>query len=491
MQTGFGAAPTAAPQQNTGDPLLQGTGIFHISNKEGQNRRTIFLLDDDPVWGYRHLIKRPYNPGQQSGNDWRERDIRMTCAVSQDPQDHPKECLLCEAAMRNGETIKRKFTANLSLIDEGEHKTKKGAVYYDLKKLLELDWTYYNAFAEQKKAIGSIANMRFSVLRPTGDAKQSKTFGNVWTPLGQQDPVRHFWNSPAVRNIAEMASKRGERIDQQGAVQRLIAKVDYAKELSNYSPQLAERFLARALAKNWAASQDQSPGANGGGFYQPGAGNPIGGGAPTMPAYSVPQYAPAGAPTQPQPGYQPQPALMGPPMGAPVGYDPNNPFAQPGASQGQPMQPQPVPQGFQQGFPAGPAPVGNPPQATMPQPMMPAPQAQAQAPAWPQPQPMPQGQPQPMPQPQFPQPQPMGQPQSQPAQNYGFEQAPGWSPQFPGAQGVPQSAPAGPPNGFAPMQPAPQMQPQPMPQGFPPQGQPQPMPTGQRIPPPPAGPRPF
>jgi hypothetical protein len=467
MQRGFGAAPTVAPAPNEGEPLL-GSGIFHISNTEGKNRRTTILLDDEPVWGYRHKIKRPYTPGKPSG-DWKERDIRVTCAVASDNQDHPRECLLCEAAIRHGDIIKRVFTANLTCIDVGEHRTQKGAVYHDLKKLLEVDWTAYETFREQKKAMGSLVGMAFSVMRPTGDAKQSKTYG-VWTPLQRVNLQQHFFASPAVRNIMEMAGKRGERLTQADAVQRLITPIDYNKELNNYTPQLAERFVMRAVSRAGATASDGFQGAPpvGTSFQN----QPQFQGAPTMQPHAAPDYS---VPPQAQQPFQGFPAPQ-------QGFGGSVPPPPPSAG-GQ--------QGYQQpaGFaPQGPPQVGNPMGSTMPQGMnLPPPQAQPQptlAP-WASQPPLP-GQPQhgfnqqqPA-QPQMPMGQPAPQPQATP--NYGFEQAPGWSAAFPGQPQQPMM-----------QQPMMQQQPQqgyqPMPQQQIPQPQAVPgfgQQPGQGVPPPPA-----
>src|SRR5258708_6726615 len=113
MGSGFSAPEAAAPRQNTGNPLHNASGIFHMSNKQVQNRRSELLLDYTPQWGYRHKSKRPYIQGQVS-DDWREREVRLTCAVAMDAQDHPRECLVCEAALRKGDILKRHFTSNLS-----------------------------------------------------------------------------------------------------------------------------------------------------------------------------------------------------------------------------------------------------------------------------------------------------------------------------------------------------------------------------------------
>lgn len=376
MQRGFTATAQVAPTPGQGDPLI-GSSIFHVSAQDGKNRRSTVLLDDEPVWGYRHKIKRPYVQGQQN-SDWKERDIRLTCAVPHSKEDQPRACLACEQMIRHGDTIKRHFTANLTCIDEGEHRTKKGAVYHDLKKLLELDWQGYEVLQEQKKTLGSLVGARFSVLRPTGDAKQSKTYG-MWTPMTRVNLFQHFAGSPAVRGIMENAGKRGERISPQEAVQRLISPIDYGKELNNYTPQNAERFIMRALAKSYTASDQQTS-------YFPQDGNPMGGGGgfgfPGQQQGGFPGQQPQGFGQQPQqpqgfPGQMP-PAGFGlmPASGFPQGGQTMPPHAAPdysvpgqqqmGQQQGfaqQPQgfaQPQPQPgfppQGFQQ-------PQGVPPQS--------------------------------------------------------------------------------------------------------------------------------
>ncbi len=503
MQRGFGATPDMAPAPNQGDPLI-GSSIFHISAEEGKNRRTTILLDDEPVWGYRHKIKRPYTPGKPSG-DWRERDIRLTCAVPHDKNDQPRSCLACEAAIRNGDIIKRNFTANLTCIDVGEHRTKRGQVYHDLKKMVELDWAAYETFREQKKALGSLVGMAFSVMRPTGDPKQSKTFG-MWTPLQRVNLVQHFWSSSAVRSIMEMAQKRGERITQQDAVTRLISPIDYGKELNNYTPALAERFVMRAVSRAGSSASDDAggfqssppagfggppPGFQGApqgfgqgqgqpGFPQGPQGPQGFQGAQTMspaaaPDFSVqpqqPQQPMGGMPPQgfqqnpqnpqgfpggqPQAGQFPQQGMMsqGFPQGAPQGFNGNGGGSVPPPPQGvTPAQHQPQQFG-------GPQPVGNPMGATMPPGMSMPPQQGQQQPTlapWAGQQPT-LGQPQ-MPQQQMaPQ---QGGPVMPQGGGYGFESSPGWQQQFP--QGAPQ--------GQMPQQG--QMQPAPAPQQMP-QGQPQ------------------
>jgi hypothetical protein len=455
MQRGFGATADVAPAPM--QDILSGTGVFHISNKEGQNRRTTVLLDDEPLWGYRHKIKREFNPVAPS-KDWKERDIRVTCRVEHDKHDRPRECMICEAAIRAPDVIKRVFTANLTTIDIGEHRTKKGQVYHDLKKLLELDWEAYEAFREQKKAMGSLVGCIFSVIRPTGDPKRSKTFG-IWTATQQRvNLMQHFFGSPAVRNIMETAAKRGERITQQEAVQRLVSPIDYEKELNNYSPEVAERFIIRATAKSYTASEGEGGGFQGSSGFQASGGGGFGG-APTMPPHAAPDYS-----VGPQAGQQP-----------PAQHYPQQGFA-----------PVPTP-GFQPApmqAPMGPPQVGNPVGATMPA-------------AWSAPQP-PQGFPPPAaasmqgmqqpwgaPQPQgFPAQQP--QPTQPPGGGYSFDAAPGWQSAFPGGQ-QPQGFPTQPqgfpapgafpaPNAAAPFangsvppppsQPAPGYMPQGAPMGF-------------------------
>jgi hypothetical protein len=492
MQRGFGLGSESAPLPNQGDPLL-GTSIFYVGSKEGQNRRTTILLDGEPVTGYRHKIKRPYiEGGSGQGGDWKERDIRVTCQNASSKEDQPRSCLICEQALRHGNIIKRHFTANLTCIDEGEHRSKKNNnVYYDLKKLLELDWTGYEALREQSKVLGSLAGMHFSVIRPSGDPKQSKTYG-LWTPLTRVNVMQHFANSPAVRAILEHAMKRGERISHEQAVQRLVSPIDYSKELNNYSPANAERFLARALSTPFmgggggggtSASFQNNP--IGGGGFQPQP-QPQYGGAQTISPHAAPDYSvapqaqsqfpPPGAPQAPPgfPGGQPGPGMTqaGGPQWTPQGM--------PGFAGGSvPPPPQANPQNYQpQAF--GPPPVGNPPGSTMPQNVGLPPQQPPYQPSlapWAQ-QPTP-GAPSPM------QPQPM-QPQNQPPQGYSFAPGQGWSSQFPGQAPAPAQAQPQPgyQHGYQPMpqpQAAPQMS-QPIPQAAPPGYQPQPQPSVPTLP---------
>ena len=483
MQRGFGAGQEVQPEQNSGNPLHQGTSIFRISHKEGENRKTTCLLDDEPIWGYRHTIKRPYVPG---AGDWRDRDIRVTCASSQSKQDDPRNCLICEAMLRNSDTIKRKFTANLTLIDEGEHMSKKtGKKYYDLKKRLELDWSYYKVFEEQKRAQpgGRLVGMRFSVLRPSGDPKQTKTFGNSWTPLGIVNLIQHFGQathersgpSNAIRGLLEQATRQGKNLSPQDALQMLVSPIDES-ELNNYSPEMAQRFIMYALAKSYTAS--------GGGQQYGGQQPSMPGMGQSMPSNSVPDYSTGGQQQQ----QQPQQA-MGMPMGQP-GQGSVPPPPQQGQTQysnppGQQQQQQPM------GAPAVANPMGStmpqqsiapPPQDTPPWDPQQGQQTQPMAPQQSQPQTQvvpgngplpgvqqvqqPQGQPQ----------QPMAPAQPQQAQQaqpgYAYEQAPGWNSAFPGGQQQQQQQQ--PAQGQVPQQ-APQ-------QPVPAQGQPQPQPTPQPVP---------
>jgi hypothetical protein len=416
------------PERNAGNPLFSGPRIFKVSHKQNENTKKTCLIDDNPIVGYRHKINT-YPLGR--GVDFRAKDIRMTCASPSAKEPDPRSCVLCEAMLRNGDIIKRIFTANLTIIDEtGYYSKKNNRQVTFLKNLLELDYPYYKVFQEQKKVApnGTIAGMRFNVMRPTGDPQRTKTFGDAWTPLGMVNPFQHYWNCPAIPHMIEAAKGRGSQISWEDAVKALVSPLNYREDVDNYDPQKAEAILMFALAKDYTASSQQGPGGPGGGY----------GGAQAMAAGSVPNYSTA----PPMPGQQ-----MQAPQGPPPGYQMYVPPAPPqGGFQAQ----------AQGGFPQQ-APPQAPPQVASPQGA--APMQAPQAP--------------PMPQQAAPVQQQQQQQQvpQQPIDGYQFDQQQGWSNSFPG-QGQ-QPAFAAPQQGQpqqAPMQ-APPMPPQQAPQQAPPQQQ--------------------
>jgi hypothetical protein len=404
-------APIQEPERNAGNPLFEGTRIFRVSHHEGQNSKKVCLLDDNPMVGYRHKINT-YPLGRSI--DIRAKDIRMACASATSKDPDPRTCVLCEAMLRHGDIVKRFFTANLTIIDEtGYYSKKNNRQVTNLKNLLELDFPYYKVFEEQKKVApgGTIAGMRFNVMRPSGDPTRTKTFGDAWTPLGIVNPMEHFWRCDAIPHLIEFAKNKGRTLSWEEAVRELTTPVDYMREVNNYDANKAGVILQYALAKDYTASGSQS---QGGGYQQ-------GGGAPSMPAHAAPNYSTQAPPQQQQApaGFQ-QPAappMQAPPMQAPPMQAP--PAQAAPAMQAPPMQaPQQPPQVH---APAGATQMAPPMQA----PAMPA-QQQQQAPA-------------------------------QSVDGYSFDQQPGWSSAFPGQQQAPAQAPA-----QAPQQ-APAMQAPPMP----------------------------
>ena len=419
MSQGFDA-PVAEPERNTGNPLFQGTRIFRCSHKQGQNTKKVTLLDDKPIVGYRHKINT-YPLGK--GIDVRAKDIRMACASPMSKEPVPRECIHCEAMLRNGDIIKRVFTANLTVIDETGYWSKKNnRQVTHLKNLLELDYPYFKVFEEQKNVApgGTIAGMRFNVMRPTGDPTRTKTFGDSWTALGIVNPMQHFWQCPAVPHIIEFAKNHGRQLSWEEAVRELTTKVDYQREVDNYSPELAEAILMFALAKDYTASATQGSGGGNEGYG--GGQQPQYGGAPAMSPQDAPNYSTApvmpgqGAPQQyapqqqqqqqyapQQPQYPPQqhaPPQSAPQMHAPAGATPMNAQMQaPPMNQQMQAPPQQAPQqtqaappidGYnfdqmaqpQQGWPTSFPGQGQ--QVPAQQPMQAAPQQPMQAPPMPQ-----------------------------------------------------------------------------------------------------------
>jgi len=413
MQRGFGGGEQLKPKENTGNPLLQGTQVFRLSHKQNDGRgdlsansTTVTLIDDNPLIGYVHYI----NTWGLKGLPISARDIRIACADPNSAEAAPRQCVLCEAMLRHGDVIKRKFAANLTLIDEKPRTSQRsGKTYYDNRRKLELDWGHYKVFEQIKASApgGSMVGMRFNVIRPPGDPKKSKTFGDTWLPLDGGacvDLRTKFWQSKAIGPMIERARQRGETLDWEGAVARLTATIDYTKEVDNYSPQLAESLLMFALARNFGGQPAGQP------QQHPPAQTMLPG---QVPDYSTPQ---TGFPTQPQQQQQQQ-------------------YQQP--QQAQPPQP-----------PQNPPHVANPagataPQATLAPPAMP-PAQQTQVmpgngpiPGMPTANPAPIPPPPPTQQPQQPQ-----QPQAAPQQDYSFDQHHGWSAQMPSQAPVPPPAAA-------------------------------------------------
>ena len=386
LQKGFGAE-VSEPSKNSGNPLLDGTRIFRVSHHSGKNRVNVVLLDDQPIVAYRHKLNT-YPMGK--GTPMQARDIRITCASPDSSEPTPRNCILCEAMLRHNEIIKRTFTASLSLVSEEQFTSKKGVHYQDLKYILELDYSYFRVFAEQRKAApgGSLVGMRFSVMRPEGDPQRTKTFGDSWTPLGIVDPVTHFWKSAAVPRMIEYAKAKGRQLDWPQAVAEMTAVVDYDKEVDNYDAKMAEMLVMFAVAKDYTASGADK------GFGSGSAGAP-----PPMPAGQVPNYA-----TAPQQAPQPQQPQQAPQQAPQQGYAASVPAAQ--------QAPQYAPPQAAMAPPQAPPQVANPPQATAPQQTMQAPPIDGynfdQMAGW-------QGQPQPQPQaPQQAPPQPQQAPQGMP-----------------------------------------------------------------------------
>jgi len=436
------------PEANTGNPLFQGTSIFRVSHhqtndKQGQpqNKKHVILLDDVPVTIYRHKLNT-WNMGK--GTPWQTKDVRITCAdpTNNSRTGNPKACLMCEAMIRHGDIIKRTFSANLTVIDiTGYFSERKGRRVTHTKAILELDFPGYKVFAEKKQHApgGSIAPMMFSVMRAGGPPQNTKVYGDSWTPMGNalhpQQLKDYLKQCPAIAHLVEFAKGRGRVLTWDQAVDELAAAVDYDREMSNYSPELAELFNTFATAKEYTASASSN---SGGGYQQ----------AATMPASSVPNYAPQPFPPMGQQQQQP-PVPMGQPaqMGQP---------AYPGQPQQPPTQPPQVanpqgatPPGFQPGVQPGfapptqqAAPQAAPQPGYAPQPSL-APPAQAAAPV------------------------PGAAPQ-QGVDGYAFDQQQGWSSQFPaGQQPVPQQQqqqpvpqqPAAAPQPFGQVPPAPPQMP--------------------------------
>jgi len=371
VQSGFNSDVEDDPSGG-GSPLL-GTRPFRLGWKSGENTSNIVLLDDHPQIVRRHRISRQ--------NLGKFRDARITCAspTSRDPA--PRVCLVCEAALRNDEFIKRRFGAYLTVIDESSFVSKTtGKSYKDMKYILELDFGMFQTLQKVHAAMGGLVGMRFMVVRDT--VKTSKVIGSSWTPLGPVNPSQHFSQSPAIPALMQAAQRLGNQINAQQALQQMVSHIDYAKELNNYTVANAEQFIAIAVAKDHAQSYGNAP-SQGYGPSNQTAGFPSGGYQPpqAMPVAQVPDFS---VPTSPQ---QSTPALT------PVMPDPH------GAVQPQQQQQQQTPPWDVQQPPApapAPAPVGGNYNFGQPQqgwqPGFPQPQQPAQPaqPAQQQPQPQPQ-----------------------------------------------------------------------------------------------------
>jgi hypothetical protein len=326
------------------------TGPYTFFLGQGKNT-TAVLLDDAPALVIRHKLFVKSDPTAAG--------MRATCAgmnPHQNPDPCPRECLICNAAIRYKQ-IGRQLGVHLTLIDEARGTGKGGKIFADSRRLLELDKKGGEIFAAQKKAYGSLVGMRFNIFR--SNAPNSSRIGDSWSPLGRiPNLMHHFWQSPAVGMMVEASMQKGGKpITHEEAVRKLITPEDYDKTLGKYDVAEAEAFVAyiahvngdgaKSIPVNGFAGQ---PGAQG---YQvppmPGApqGQPqnymAAGAVPTTPYQQPPQQqAPQGYPPQQQQpqGYPPQPQ-------APQGYAPQ--------SQPQPQYPQ-APAQQQYAQPPAPAP---------------------------------------------------------------------------------------------------------------------------------------
>lgn len=400
------------------------------------------LLDDEPTKVVRH---RYYLRGDRDAND-----MRQTCAgmnPSQHPKPCPRECIVCNAAIRHNE-IKRQELFYLSLIDERKFE-KNGKEFSDQKLFLEMSEEQVDLFRDRKKSKGKLVGARFRVYR--GKDKTADRLGSSWDFIDFVEPVRHFWQSPAIQKIMEAERKKDptkcppdRNAHYTRVVYDLVRPFDYENLIGKYNVDEADTFIAvivspdRAKAATDGGSGDAPPpppsSAAPNYAMPPGA-------APAYPG-APPQGAPAAAPP-PQQGFTPPPP---PPVADPRtatapaggGNAPPPPWEGqqtiPGAPGYAPPTQAPAPQGYQAPPPPPPGAMP-PPQAGMPtasaQPHGFAPPPMGQAPAGrPAQASAPVGSPAP------------GAPPPPPPSGYDFSQ--GWSAQAPGMgqPPAPQATPA-------------------------------------------------
>ncbi len=301
---------------------------------------TVVMLDGDPIEIVRHML---FLKGDKTAAR-----MRQTC-WGMNPREHPepcpRSCQVCNYALSAPRQIGRKMLLCSTMIDERQFNWQ-GMSFKDMKMLLELNHDSADSWRQKKKAFGEIQWRRFRVYRskaPQGKPQTSPRHGDNWQDLGRVDPMRHFWHSPAVPKLMEAAARRGEPIDHQTAVQRLITPIDYETEIGVYKPEEAEAFVAYLEGRTGGFGS----GGGGGGIHVPAGG----GSTPPPPPSSLPSYAatpgvPAGypptsavppdaVPSTPGAYVPPGPAPVAPPT-APAGtYAPPPPVPDPVAAGGQ------------------------------------------------------------------------------------------------------------------------------------------------------------
>lgn len=359
LQRGYGDGVTV-----TGASSQRGPRTFWLP---GGGDTTVVMLDGDPVEIVRHQL---FLKGDKVAAR-----MRQTC-FGMNPREHPepcpRQCLVCNKSLSSPRQIGRKMLLCSTLIDERAF-VWQGKDFKDMKLLLELPQDAADGWRQQKAALGEIRFRRFRVYRSKaapGKPQTSARHGDKWYDLGSVDPVRHFWNSPAIKALMDAASRRGEPIDHMTAVTRLVTPIAYETEIGVYKAAEAEAFVAYLEGRTGAAGPRQA-------FNVPA------GAAPPPPPSSQPSY---GAPPAPPGGYQPPAAPPGPvgqpTFGAPavppgniptapqVGQPPTAPAASPPAAPAAsppPPVPDPVAAGGEGGFAGGGyAPPPMPPAGTIP-----------------------------------------------------------------------------------------------------------------------------
>jgi hypothetical protein len=285
----------------------RGPRVFWIPNGK---ETTIVLLDDEPVKVCRH---RYYLRGDRDAND-----LRQTCA-GMNPSEHkaacPRICIVCNAAIRHNE-IKRQELFYLSLIDERKFE-KNGKEFSDQKLFLEMSDDQVDLFRDRKKSKGKLVGARFRVYR--GKDKTSDRLGSSWDFIDFVEPVRHFWQSPAIGKIMEAERKKdptkcpADRTEHYKRVAYdLVRPFDYENLIGKYNVDEADAFIAVVVSPDRAkAATGDGAGTGGSGDVPP---PPPPGTAPNyaMPPGAAPAYPgappPSNAPApQPQQGYAPPP----------------------------------------------------------------------------------------------------------------------------------------------------------------------------------------